>query len=144
MRNREIIMKFSAVMVLMMYVLSLGGINVHSCSHTGETFVTFLAGGISCQEIHPSHHHHHHEGCHCCEEHDCDGSDGCCSNDSRMLLVADADNHHVEHIQAPLVAIAAVSAPVCVAASLLHAESSVSYAVPLPDSLRPLFSVMRV
>jgi len=144
MRNKGVIFKLSAVLLLVMYVMSLGGINVHTCSHTGESFVTFLAGGISCEDIHPFHSHHHHDGCNCCEDHDCDGDDDCCTNDSRMLLIADGDDHQVEHIQAPdaTAAIAPLFASAVIAVK--HVERVAISSVPLPDSVRPLFSVLRV
>ena len=94
MKARNVILKVSAVVLTVLYVLSLGGINVHTCSHTGARYVTFLFEGTTCQQIHPSGHHCHHEDgcCHCGEDHDCNGEDGCCTNVSRFLTLTGSDD----------------------------------------------------
>lgn len=92
MNLKSLILKICAAVLVAFYILSIGGINVHTCSHTGARYLTFLAEGISCQDIHPA---HHSEGCSCChhEDHDCDGDDGCCTNDSRQLQLT-GDSFH--------------------------------------------------
>lgn len=144
---KDIILKCSAVAVLLMYVLSLGGINVHTCSHTGESFVTILAFGTSCQDIHPSHHHHHEGSCSCagCQaDHDCDGSDGCCSNDSHLLLTVGDDACHVEHVHVPFSHAFRIPESVFMILPVSGKTRAVPYFSTLPDASRPLFSVLRV
>lgn len=110
---RKVIITLISLTLVVFYVLGIGGVNVHSCSHTGERYLTLLIEGISCDEIHPDHHHHHghcscedscecccqeHEDCDCCD--DCDDEDGCCTNDSIQLFLT-GDSDHVsgfEHV----------------------------------------------
>lgn len=76
------IRKCTAVLVMLWYLVSLAGINVHVCSHTGESYVTLLCGGISCERIH-GHGQCECESCH--HDHSTDDKDGCCHNDSHRL-----------------------------------------------------------
>jgi len=118
MRNRSVITKILALVMVVFYVLSMGGINVHTCSHTGNRYVTFLFEGISCADIHPGHvHEHHHDCASCCEEehHDCDGEDGCCRNDSHLLQITGDTDHAVvvRHltVDSPVIIIPQTPAP---------------------------------
>lgn len=117
MNIKRVIISLISLTLVVFYVLGIGGINVHTCSHTGERYMTLLIEGISCDEVHPEHHHHHgHCSCEdCCEicSHDCaecgcedcdceDGcdDDGCCTNDSIQLFLT-GDSDHVsgfEHV----------------------------------------------
>ena len=81
---------------------------MHSCTSTGEVFVASLAGGITCEDIHPEHsckshggccgHHdvspccanHHASSCcdnkHASEQSDCQvAKEECCTNDLQIL-----------------------------------------------------------
>lgn len=106
MMSRKVIHHVISAILVVFYALGICGMNIHSCSHTGERYVTFLFEGTSCQDIHPEHHHdascdceeccagHECDECgDCCCGHDCDGDDGCCSNDSiQLYLTGDSDH----------------------------------------------------
>lgn len=96
MRNRLLI-KLTAVMMLVLYVVSIGGINIHVCDHTGKVYVTFLAKGNDCQSIHPDSGRCCHAGC--CHEHH-SGKDGdCCHNHAaRLILTGDGDHSTFTHL----------------------------------------------
>ena len=86
MNIRDAFLKISTVLVLAVYILSLGGINVHSCSHSGEVSVTLLSGTVSCH----------------CHDHAAAGDhDDCCSNDSYILLTEDGNDHLLSQVQVP-------------------------------------------
>jgi len=88
--------------LLLWYIVSLAGINVHRCTHTGEMFVTLLCEGISCEAVHGGLPHEHTAcGCVACHhEHSSEDSEGCCHNDSHSLTLTgegqvDNTRHHV-------------------------------------------------
>lgn len=100
---RNIVMKISAVLLVVWYCMSIIGFDVHTCSGSGRTFVASCISGMTCEDIHPEHHCDHHS---CCgtvrqeadDQHDCTGSgDGChcltlkakscCSDDFQVLLL---------------------------------------------------------
>ena len=96
--------KYMSALLVVWYSLSIIGFDVHSCRSTGEVFVASLAGGISCEDVHPDHSCSSHGSCcghaesACCEHkaEPCCGheesrsdtqvtNDGCCSNDLQVL-----------------------------------------------------------
>ena len=92
--------KYVSVLLVLWYSLSIIGFDVHSCKSTGEVFVASLAGGVSCEDIHPEHSCKSHGGCcchheaeSCCTGHEADHADrqvakeDCCSNDVQVLLL---------------------------------------------------------
>ena len=101
-------MKYASALLVLWYSLSVIGFDVHSCTSTGEVFVASLAGGITCEDIHPEHsckshggccgHHdvspccanHHASSCcdnkHASEQSDCQvAKEECCTNDLQIL-----------------------------------------------------------
>ena len=69
MKTKTLINSILSAAMMLLYVLSLAGLDVHHCNRSGETFVVFLAKSLDCNDIHPDHHHHHHhhgsEECRC-------------------------------------------------------------------------------
>ena len=63
---KSLMMKISAVLLVLWYCLSIIGFDVHSCTVTGSTFVNSVLSGVECEDVHPKHD--------CC----CHGS--CCSS----------------------------------------------------------------
>lgn len=95
---RKMFVKYASVLLVLWYSLSIIGFDVHSCKSTGEVFVASLAGGVSCEDIHPEHSCKSHGGCcchhekeSCCAGHETEHSDShvakedCCSNDLQVL-----------------------------------------------------------
>lgn len=86
-------------MLAVWYCVSIIGFDVHSCSVTGNTFVSSLLSGTACEDIHPDHDCDGHSSCckshasSCCQSHKCydipseseTEKDGCCSNDIEVL-----------------------------------------------------------
>ena len=95
---RKMCVKYVSVLLVLWYSLSIIGFDVHSCKSTGEVFVASLAGGVSCEDIHPEHSCKSHGGCcchheneSCCAGHETEHADShvakedCCSNDLQVL-----------------------------------------------------------
>ena len=90
---RKMFVKYASALLVLWYSLSIIGFDVHSCKSTGEVFVASLAGGVTCEDIHPEHSCKSHGGC--CEHHDhhetpsesadCVAKEDCCSNDLQVL-----------------------------------------------------------
>ena len=90
---RKMFVKYASALLVLWYSLSIIGFDVHSCKSTGEVFVASLAGGVTCEDIHPEHsckshgscceHHDHHETP--SESADCVAKEDCCSNDLQVL-----------------------------------------------------------
>lgn len=106
---RKMFVKYMSALLVVWYSLSIIGFDVHSCRATGEVFVASLAGGISCEDVHPDHSCNAHGNCcghsgkACCGHSDkaCCGHEAescgdhasaarvdkedCCSNDLQVL-----------------------------------------------------------
>ncbi|MBO5877359.1 MAG: hypothetical protein J6Q37_06935 [Bacteroidales bacterium] len=101
---RKMFVKYMSALLVVWYSLSIIGFDVHSCKSTGEVFVASLAGGISCEDVHPEHSCSAHRSCWghdmatCCEHEtkSCCGHEDhqagsqvaksdCCSNDLQVL-----------------------------------------------------------
>ena len=98
---RKMFVKYMSALLVVWYSLSIIGFDVHSCKSTGEVFVASLAGGISCEDVHPEHSCRAHGSCcghdmtTCCEhetkscsDHQAEsqvGKSDCCSNDLQVL-----------------------------------------------------------
>lgn len=85
---KNIVLKYASALLAVWYCLSITGFEVHSCEATGDTFVTSVLAGTTCEDIHPEHD--------CCDHHEED--DDCCTNeievlDSVVLTNADEDDH---------------------------------------------------
>ena len=83
-RMRKMIVKCMSALLVVWYSLSIIGFDVHSCKSTGEVFVASLAGGISCEDVHPEHSCRAHGSCcghdmiTCCEH----GTKPCCGHEA--------------------------------------------------------------
>ncbi len=101
---RKMFVKCASALLVLWYSLSIIGFDVHSCTSTGEVFVASLAGGITCEDIHPEHSCKSHGDCcgrheasSCCADHhapSCCGhqqtecqvtKEKCCTNDLQLL-----------------------------------------------------------
>ena len=93
---RKMFVKYMSALLVVWYSLSIIGFDVHSCKSTGEVFVASLAGGISCEDVHPEHSCKAHGSCcghdmaACCVHEDQQtgsevGKSDCCSNDLQVL-----------------------------------------------------------
>lgn len=106
---RQRIIRCTAVLIVLWYVFSIIGFDVHTCSHTGKSYVATFVSGYGCDDIHPE----HHCGKDCCHGHRpivvtdisplCDAvlADSCaghCCEDSIKVLaltgVSQSDGHH--------------------------------------------------
>ena len=86
---RKMFVKYASALLVLWYSLSIIGFDVHSCNSTGEVYVASLAGGITCEDVHPDHSCKSHGGC-CCGHHehgegDHVGKSDCCTNDLQIL-----------------------------------------------------------
>lgn len=86
---RKMFVKYASVLLVLWYSLSIIGFDVHSCKSTGEVYVASLAGGITCEDVHPDHSCKSHGGC-CCGHHEHGEGDhisksDCCTNDLQIL-----------------------------------------------------------
>ncbi len=92
---KNVFTSVTAVMLVIWYSLSVIGFDVHTCSGSGESFVTTVIGGTACEDIHPEHDKvacaccHHGHGAH----HDSE-SEGpelatkpCCTDDWQMMAL---------------------------------------------------------
>ena len=102
MKNSFLIKALAAVAILM-YVASFIGINVHSCSCTGNVCVSLAM-----------HQHHEHDG----------GDDhhhNCCHNQTfRLAISGDSDHSSASHIQAPAMDFTAIITPYAAPLAMQH------------------------
>ena len=81
---RKMFVKYMSALLVVWYSLSIIGFDVHSCKITGEVFVASLAGGISCEDVHPEHSCRAHGSCcghdvvTCCEQE----TKSCCAHEA--------------------------------------------------------------
>ena len=95
---KKLMMKISAMLLVVWYCMSIIGFDVHTCKGSGQTFVVTFAESNSCADIHPEHHccKSHAVESHCCqsEDHCCDLEHSaldvqkCCSNEYQMILLS--------------------------------------------------------
>lgn len=78
MKTKTLINSILSAAMMLLYTLSLAGLDVHHCNRSGETFVVFLAKSLDCNDIHPGHHHHGSEECSC----------NCCHDEAFMVTGA--------------------------------------------------------
>lgn|GEM_PF-5254578 len=102
MKIKSVIFKFAAALFVAAYLLSLAGFDIHTCSHSGKTYISFLAASLSCEDIHPE----HDAECHCCgcaHEHHSNEDGGCCSDEPHQLLIGCDDcGFDFKHVSAPV------------------------------------------
>ena len=74
----NLLTSLTAVLLVIWYSLSVIGFDVHTCSGSGESYVTTVIGGTTCDDIHP--------------EHDCCGHGACCTHHTEEDGLKSADN----------------------------------------------------
>ena len=101
------LVKYMSALLAVWYSLSIIGFDVHSCVTTGDSFVSLIVSGITCDDIHPEHSCNSHGNCcggshrhSCCSAHneseDCTAEafktdrNKCCTNDFRILEITGA------------------------------------------------------
>lgn len=138
MKGRKLIFRILTAMLAAMYLVSLAGLDVHSCLRSGKTYVVFLSRSLDCGEIHPDHRcghdcsHGHGSCCECAEhvselmmrlsDHHVRSDEGfnpggcsCCHDESHMLAIntdtaqRDEFDFNYLHIAQPLSAAYGIS-----------------------------------
>ena len=96
---KKLLMKISAVLLIVWYCMSIIGFDVHTCVGSGRTFIATFAEGTSCTDIHPEHHccnsgskDVHEHGCHetssCCHSEQTVDNRTCCSNEYQVIMLS--------------------------------------------------------
>ena len=85
---KSILMKISAILLVVWYCLSIIGFDVHTCSETGDSIVHMSFTAHSCHDIHDDHcdsacEHDHDDYCEEPVEHRHDG--GCCEDEYQVI-----------------------------------------------------------
>ena len=62
MKTKTLINSILSAAIMLLYVISLAGLDVHHCNRSGETFVVFLAKSLDCNHKHPDHPRHNQHG----------------------------------------------------------------------------------
>lgn len=98
---KKVCLKYSSALLLIWYVMSVIGFDIHSCMATGESFVTTAIQGVSCEDVHPEHSCDAHGSNCCCHNHHGACGDGinepeCCTNDLLVLEVTGANHTYQE------------------------------------------------
>ena len=85
---KKLMMKISALLLIVWYCMSIIGFGVHTCKGSGQTFVVSFAESSSCADIHPEHHCCSSDN-HCCEsDHSTLDVQKCCSNEYQMIRLS--------------------------------------------------------
>lgn len=93
--------KITAVLLVVWYLMSIIGFDVHTCSGSGQSFVVTFVEGFSCEDVHPEHRCtkdlccsaekdscHSHGCCHHHPEQECQlSAKSCCSSDYQVLAL---------------------------------------------------------
>lgn len=90
---KNVLIKVSALLLIVWYSMSIIGFGVHTCSGSGRIFVTSFVDGMTCENIHPEDLCDPHSCCHHHDDEDYDvmiSAKSCCSNDYQMLQFAGA------------------------------------------------------
>lgn len=89
---KNVLIKISAMMLVLWYSLSVIGFDVHTCSGSGRIFIATVISGTDCEDIHPG---HVKAPCSCCRHNGCKTNDEdeefgtrpCCSDDWQMIVL---------------------------------------------------------
>ena len=158
---RKMFVKYMSALLVVWYSLSIIGFDVHSCKSTGEVFVASLAGGISCEDVHPEHSCRAHGSCcghetePCCGHSDHQGESqvgksDCCSNDLQVLELTgvyasserSTDNDHADSYVLDVDLFAEMSIPAVQRPLLTFLKQPDTWVV-MPDR-QAFFSIWRV
>lgn len=67
--KRNVLIRVSAIFVLIWYSLGIIGFNVHTCNARERSFIVSFLEDMSCESIHPSDHCGAEQACCCCCSH---------------------------------------------------------------------------
>ena len=107
---KNVMMKISAMLLVVWYCMSVIGFDVHTCMASGESFVVTVLEGTECKDIHPEHTCCADAVSHCCScRHHEDASTasvedpGCCQDDIQVLVLTgsrydDDGRHHYDSV----------------------------------------------
>ncbi len=103
---KALLIKLSAMLMVLWYSMSIIGFDVHTCNGSGKSFIATFVSGTGCEDIHPDHvcskgtcqAKAHHEGCckahscaHDCGDEDCDDlkimTRSCCTDDYQVIML---------------------------------------------------------
>ena len=74
--------KITAVLLLVWYLMSIIGFDVHTCRGSGDCFIVTFVDGYECEDIHPEHH--------CLKSSCCSHSHSCCEHEDRVSVKAES------------------------------------------------------
>ena len=93
--KRNVLIRVSAIFVLIWYSLGIIGFNVHTCSASERSFIVSFLEDMSCESIHPSDHCGAEQTCCCCcshhtSEHHSDSDESidepeCCTDEYQVI-----------------------------------------------------------
>lgn len=95
--------KIAAFAILMWYLVSLVGLDIHRDIEHGHIYVVPAWMAQSCETIHPHVHCHDCDGCHegeeCCHTDGCEEDEDCCTDDFESVTITgtDSDSQSVKH-----------------------------------------------
>lgn len=116
MKNSPFI-KIVTLLALLLYVVSIAGISVHSCSCTGHVCASIAYH--QHQDLHHDHadcDHHHDGDCHhdACGNEDSHRDHNCCHSNTFRLVISGEDNHgHDIAVSADTFLVEVISTPYC-------------------------------
>jgi hypothetical protein len=124
--KKNVLIRVSAIFVLIWYSLGIIGFNVHTCSASDRSFIVTFLEDMSCSSIHPSDHCETDMTCCCCCSHHaqelpCDSDESldepeCCTDEYQVITsMTDREDDSRRYHAADLVSLCMVS--------LLHDDS---------------------
>ena len=153
------ILRFSALLLVLWYCFSVIGFGVHTCNTSGKSFVATVVSGFSCGDIHPEHNCSDHEchsdcnECHTCACHSCEvrtsvQSESCCTDEYHVLILTGSlsDDErglpydctfHVIHSEP-------IGQSVVYYSELLNSELEYDDGLIVRRGLRPLLNIWRI
>lgn len=96
---KKMIVRFSAMLLVLWYCFSVIGFNVHTCNASERSFVATFISGQTCADIHTDHEKT------CCHHHECDSgmsaslTADCCQDDYHVLSITGCslEDDHRQH-----------------------------------------------
>ena len=122
----------SAVLLVVWYVLSVSGLDVHDDREHGHTYVVCSASGCDCEHIHPEAHCHDHAAD---ADGECLADEECCSDDFEAVLsLSESQDGGSPDLTAPVQALPGILPPGPLPATESPARAIRRHAPP-PDPL---------
>lgn len=155
---KNVVIKYLSGLMAVWYCLSIIGFDMHSCSATGEIFVSSIAAGVTCDDIHPEYMCHEHGGCcghrhiePCCSHHGegtaeevnvAEDHQKCCTNDFKVLELTGTNSYENQEQFCQSVSVTCQYAGLCLASGMLPeaADCCIKYSlrsdsrVAMPDT----------